>query len=283
LLFRPANPGALVTLKKTETGGSERYDETWFEGTPFSLPTPYVLTLSSHERTRPPITLVLYDNAGEHHLPSNARDSAQATGHLRRSAASIVLIDPIQHSELRKACSDADPQVAMANTLSGTPPRQELLVSQAAASIRKMRNLREEEAIDQPLIVAVGKADAWAGAHLADIDEQSMFIRDDEGQLHIDHEALSSVSASVRAFLENHAPEITGTVDALCNNVLYLPVSATGTAPELGSDDERGMGFRAGNITPSWTMECLLAAVELSDPGCLFPEEQPVPPGEPGP
>ena len=272
MLFRPAGSTDLVSLKKTETSGSERYDETWFEGRQVSLPTPYVIALTEDaqkETTKDPVTVVLYDNAGEHHLPSDEKDSKQATGHLKCSASSIVLIDPIQHPGLRKTCSPHDPQVALAERNEAAPPRQELLITQAVASIRKMRNLRESDAIDQPLIIAVGKSDAWAPAHLGHIT-QDILIREDDAISRFDLEAIKTVSNDVRAHLEKHAPEITGTADALSSNVLYLPVSSTGGAPEAQSGSGNTLGFRAGSITPQWTMECLLLAIELANPGLLF-------------
>ena len=274
-LFRPAGSGTLVSLKKTETSGSERYDETWFEGSQVSLPTPYLIALTreAKENSEKPVTVVLYDNAGEHHLPSDEKGSSQATGHLKCSTSSIVLIDPIQHPGLRLKCSPMDPQVMLAQQNTAPPPRQELLITQAIASIRRMRNLRESEAIEQPLIIAVGKSDAWASKNLDDLPE-NLLREDEEGTLSLDSELMNKTSNQVRSFLTEHAPEIVGTADALNSNVLYLPVTSTGIAPEVRGGPEQTLAFQSEKIVPRWTMECLMAAIELANPGMLFTKEK---------
>ena len=274
-LFRPVRTGELVALDKTEVAGVDRYDGTRLGGQRVSLPRPYVLGLEPDDRTRSPLALVLYDNAGEHHLPTDSSDAAHATGHLRRSATSIILIDPIQHPKMREACTQDDPQVELQSKRSSPPPRQELLISQAASSIRRMRGLREDAPIKHPLILAIGKADAWMHRIPSEIRDRPLLIKRN-GEVVLDHEAVAALSAEVRKFVAELAPEITGTAQVLGDEIVYLPISATGHSPVRKNDGDAkayDLGVRAGELEPRWVAECLLVAVDLSRPGSLFPEQ----------
>ena len=274
-LFRPSRSGELVALDKTEVAGAHRYDETRIGGQRVALPTPYVLALEPEDHDRKPLALVLYDNAGEHHLPTDAKDAVQATGHLRRSATSIILIDPIQHPMMREACSSDDPQVDMQASREGPPPRQELLIAQAASNIRKMQGMRDDARIDRPLIVAISKADAWIDRIPEAVRERPILVRNGD-EVTLDHDAIQALSEAVRAFVAEHAPEITGAAQSLGDQVIYMPVSSTGHAPqrkdEAGST-AYGLGVRAGELQPRWVAECLLVAVDLARPGSLFPKQ----------
>ena len=272
LLFRPASKGRLVSLEKTETSGPDRYDETRLGGKSVALPRPYVIKLDSRNVDHKPIAIALYDNAGEHHLPTESEHAEQATGHLRRATASIVLIDPIQHPELRQICSTDDPQVGLEDARTNPPPRQELVIAQAAANIRSMQGLREDEKIEHPLIIAVSKADTWAERIPESARNQPLLINSN-GQVALDHQAVDTLSNETRKILAVAAPEITGAAQAFGEKIIYLPVSSTGQSPEVRNQESPtsyDLGVRGGEIQPRWVAECLLIAVEMARPGQLF-------------
>ena len=59
------------------------------------------------------------------------------------------------------------------------------------------------------------------------------------------------VSEYVRSALKAYTPAAPTMIESFSNNVLYVPVSATGCAPER--DPETGaLGFRPGNLNPIW-------------------------------
>ena len=64
-------------------------------------------------------------------------------------------------------------------------------------------------------------------------------------------DTIQYVSEYVRSALLTFTPAAPAMIESFSSNVLYVPVSATGCAPE--QDPETGaLGFRPGNLNPVW-------------------------------
>jgi hypothetical protein len=70
-------------------------------------------------------------------------------------------------------------------------------------------------------------------------------------------EAIEQMSSRLRALLWKLSPEIVSAAESFAEQVLYLPVSATGRSPEI--DPATGAkGFRPRDIHPQWVEVPLL-------------------------
>ncbi len=257
-LFLNPNPDQPVMLPKTEKDGqlyeSVRFDErvVWF-------PKPFLFTIRpepSHPNAgylnRLARVLCLYDNAGEHFLPGGETPNSPGTAHLSQSEALLFLFDPTQHPRFREACqkTSRDPQMQE----HGWAHRQDHVLSEAAKRIRSRSNLPESQKLAKPLIVVVTKYDAWNHlTELGQLELEQVVHRSSSGlgALRLHH--LQEVSQQVRNLLVKFAREVVVAAEALSETVLYVPVSALGTAPEvLESEHGQALGVRPQNIRPMW-------------------------------
>jgi hypothetical protein len=62
---------------------------------------------------------------------------------------------------------------------------------------------------------------------------------------------VHTVSAQLRALLQQLSPEIVGVAESFASQVIYLPVSATGCSPEV-DPEKQTQGFRPRNLKPIW-------------------------------
>ncbi len=175
-LFLHADESALVPLgsliRKTELQG-ELYDTVAYGQQTVSYPRPFLFTMQPREDhpggqgKTPARMLCLYDNAGEHFQPGQDTTSSPVTRHLAQSRAILFLFDPTQDPRFRAACrgSQAGGKAQRAARLS----RQETILNEAAARIRRHAGLSHGTKYERPMIVILSKFDEWS--HLVDHDE----------------------------------------------------------------------------------------------------------------
>ncbi len=111
--------------------------------------------------------LCLYDNAGEHFQPGQDTASSPVTRHLARSRAVMFLFDPTQDPRFRSACRGAlggEGSAQHAARLS----RQETILNEAAARIRRHAGMPHTGTYERPLVVVLSKLDEWN--HLLDTE-----------------------------------------------------------------------------------------------------------------
>jgi hypothetical protein len=270
LQFLNPDANALVELKKTEEQG-DLYDTVLFGEQPVSYPRPFMFTLrpaDSHPNSgasgKLSRVLCLYDNAGESFLPGHDTAISPVTRHLALSRALLFLFDPTQDPRFRRACQGktADPQMQersqrLDREASG---RQETLLLEAAERVRRYAGLSSRAKHNRPLIVIVTKYDCWSslldGRRLTDPWVASAKSPVCAMQL----ETIEEMSARLRALLWKLSPEIVSAAESFAEQVLYLPVSATGRSPEI--DPTTGAkGFRPRDIRPQWVEVPLLYAL----------------------
>ena len=158
-------------IRKTELQG-ELYDTVAYGQQAVSYPRPFLFALrpqkghSHADSSRLSRMLCLYDNAGEHFQPGQDTASSPVTRHLARSRAVMFLFDPTQDPRFRTACRPGGEgwRSASAARLS----RQETILNEAAARIRRHAGMPHTGTYDRPLVVVLSKLDEWN--HLLDTE-----------------------------------------------------------------------------------------------------------------
>ncbi len=265
LLFLNADDDAIVALPKTETYG-EFYNSVLFGGQAVQYLKPFLFTLkpsADHPNARGTANLgrllCLYDNAGESFLPGQESSVQPVTGHLGASDLLMFLFDPTQDVRFRKVLFGAsrdETDVAAAIKSRQAAFRQESVLNEAAQRIARSYRFTEKRN-RPPLVVVVTKFDAWRLL----LDEPELpapwrFIQR-IGLAGVETQAIETVSQRVRSLLLRWTPEIVNTAEDLCERVVYIPVSATGTPPVF-DETRKFWGFRPGSLKPIWTEVPLL-------------------------
>lgn len=263
LLFLNAETDKLVAIRKTELQG-ELYDTVAYGHQMVSYPRPYLFVLQPQE-PHPNFALAdrlgrvvcLYDNAGEHFQPGLDTTASPVTRHLARSRFLLFLFDPTQDRRFRDLCDEcSDPQLAG----HGRTSRQEAILHEAAARIRRHTGLAQNAKHNRPLVVVVTKYDVWS--HLiGPIDSTDPWRTIDGSSLAgLDRSRIDEQSKRVRQLMLETCPEIVSAAEGFAKEVVYIPVSALGRSPEV--DARTGLlGIRPRDVRPIWASVPLLYAL----------------------
>lgn len=272
-LFLNMNPHQPVAIQKTETEGANLYWKVNFDGQEQLLPRPFQFALARDGSAKDAFTLVLYDNAGEHFLPGQDATRLPVTRHLSRSGAILYLFDPLQDPRIRQKCTiDAveatgDGRVSVDHAI-----RQELLLAETAARVRRLRGLSERDRLKIPLIVILPKADVWLHS-LLEAETIALLEQMDDARAGLDKSAVRAVSNACRAMLTDICPELVTAAESFYEYVTYLPVTALGQSPVLTeSNGRRFYGIKPGEIAPRWVMLPFVYALSLIAPQLCSPE-----------
>jgi hypothetical protein len=281
LQFLNPNQDALVRIQKTEEQG-DLYDSVSYGGETgiVRYPRPFLFSLSALENhpnyaagSQIARSVCLYDNAGESFLPGSDKATSPVTRHLALSQALYFLFDPTQDPRFRQACSGktADPQMQVRSERLAreVSARQDTVLQEAAARVRRYAGLAQNAKHARPLIVVVTKYDAWSAL----LDPPKLRRPWSEGHhgrgvSSVDLQEIELTSASVRKLLWEYCPEIVATAEGFASEVLYVPVSATGCGPEI--DAATGAeGMRPRNMNPIWVEVPLLYTLCKWMPGIV--------------
>ncbi len=271
-LFLHADESALVPLgsliRKTELQG-ELYDTVAYGQQTVSYPRPFLFTMQPREdhpggeRMTPARMLCLYDNAGEHFQPGQDTTSSPVTRHLAQSRAILFLFDPTQDPRFRAACrsKEAGGSAQRAARLS----RQETILNEAAARIRRHAGLSHGSKYERPMIVIVSKFDQWS--HLLDPDAGEPW-KIQGNATGVDIERIEQTSVRLRQVLMQYCPETVAAAESFAKNITYIAVSSLGNQIEL--DPGTGLaGIRPKNIHPHWVTVPLLYALSRVQPALI--------------
>lgn len=273
LLFQNPDDDALVVLPKTQQQG-DLYRSVTVDGRAIWYPKPFMFSMQPLEphpgfqaRSRNSRMLCLYDNAGEHFMPSEKTMGDVATQHLALSKAILFVFDPTQHAIFRKHCRSVseDPQVHQAGYL--TPQHQVLY--EAANRIRDFKGVSLSTKYQSPLIVVVNKFDIWRpllGVNWLDTD---LIIRQtSHGLAALDLKYLEMISINVRGLLMKLSRDIVAAAEGFAENVVYIPVSSLGRSPEL--DPQTGsLPIRPRDVKPMWAEIPILYALHKAAPALV--------------
>jgi hypothetical protein len=261
-LFMQEKTDRPVGIIKTQLDSASHYDSTNFDGQSILLPRPFLYTLrplDKHPKVDRLETLTrivcLYDNAGEHFLPGQDTTVAPGTQHLARSEVLMFLFDPVQDTRIREQCRriSSDPQLSeYAHT-----QLQATILTEAVNRVRQYAHLPAHHRLDQPLIVLVSKSDVWG--KLIDEDLVSDPYLDGDPISAVDIPRVRRVSDKVRDLLLELTPELVGTAEDCCKQVIYVPVSALGCSP-VSQTGARLLVVNPKEIHPRWVTVPLMYA-----------------------
>jgi len=269
-LFLSPNPQSLVALPKTEKEG-DLYEGVRVRNRTVWYPKPFVFTLrpnpdhpNASRSQSAARAICLYDNAGEHYLPGGDSAGNEATQHLSVSQALFFVFDPTQHPQVRRMCAGKtdDPQMHD----HGWTHRQDQVLLEAASRIRNQTGLGQSEKYRRPLIVIVTKYDAWCGLTGGKILRSNQVLKETRTGLHaFDVARFKKISDQTRDILKKLTPEMVSAAESISDDVVYVPVSSLGHAPEVA---EQGgfLGIRPETIRPMWVQVPLIYALSQAAP-----------------
>jgi hypothetical protein len=248
-------------IRKTELQG-ELYDTVVYGQQTVNYPRPFLFTMQpqeGHPGGEPASLsrmLCLYDNAGEHFQPGQDSASSPVTRHLARSQAILFLFDPTQDVRFRAVCSGIG--TARATQRASRLSRQETILNEAAARIRRHTGLSQGSKFDRPMVVVLSKLDEWS--HLFGPDDEGDPWRSRGNLTGVDVVRIERRSGRLREILLKYCPETVTAAEAFAKDITYIAVSSLGSCVEPDSNSGL-LGIRPRNIQPHWVTVPLLYAI----------------------
>jgi hypothetical protein len=259
------DPNQPVVIEKTDIQG-DIYNNTLIDGHLTSLAQPFSFTISPlptypfpKQAERIAQTVCMYDNAGESFLPGADHVTQPVTRHLATSDAILFLFDPTQDLRFKHACKQPvnDPQMnpSLGGDVRKSEVNQSTVLTEMITRIKSHAHVSANEKIKVPIIIVLTKLDAWL--QLAKFPHYKKPWNPAQAMpIHIYNiKRVEEYSQILRTLLLDLIPDLVGTAEANAENVTYIAVSATGTAPEVGQPDKEGkrpLLFRPVNIKPIW-------------------------------
>lgn len=246
-------------IRKTELQG-ELYDTVAYGQQTVSYPRPFLFSLqpqadhpAGDRAAAFARMLCLYDNAGEHFQPGQDTTSSPVTRHLALARAVLFLFDPTQDPRFRAVCRNSGS--ATSAQRDSRLSRQETILNEAAARVRRYAGLSQNAKYDRPLIVILSKFDEWA--HLLGSSDTSDPWRTVGNFTGVDLDRIESQSLNLRRLMLQYCGETVAAAEGFARDVTYIPVSSLGPNTEL--DPATGLlGIRPNNVQPHWVAAPLL-------------------------
>src|SRR5262249_55223165 len=133
----------------------------------------------------------------------------------------LFLFDPTQDARFRRLCR-AGPAGSPGRTR-----RQESVLLEAAARVRRYTGLAQNARHRRPLILVVTKFDSWGDLLAGDSKEPP--LRGDR----LDLDRIEQRSQSLRLLMLRVCPEVVSAAESFAEQVTYVPVSALGCSPQV--------------------------------------------------
>jgi hypothetical protein len=259
-------------IRKTELQG-ELYDTVSYGQQMVSYPRPFLFMMQPREghisagkAAKLSRILCLYDNAGEHFQPGQDKTSSPVTRHLALSRAILFLFDPTQDKRFRSLCRNKE--IGPAGSRDQRLSRQETILTEAGARIRKLSGLSYHAKYDRPAVVVLSKFDEWS--HLYRPTEDGDPWKKTGTITGIDVEAVEQQSLRLRQIMSRYCPETVAAAESFATRVTYIAVSSLGN--HMTVDPETGLaGMRPAEIQPYWVTVPLLYSLSMVLPGLIPP------------
>ena len=249
-------------IRKTEEQG-DLYDTVSFGNQTVSYPRPFLFTLqpqpdhrNSHNAAKLARTVCLYDNAGESFQPGKDSAAAPVTRHMAQSRVLFFVFDPTQDARFQRLIGQ--------QTLSVVPSiktmRQEPILQEALARIRRFAGLKQSERHKRPLIVILTKFDTWEKARSSSNPNETFQA--------FDANAVERQSQLARMFMLKTSPEIVTAAENFAEDVTYVPVTAVGW--NVSIDSKSGLpAIKPSEAAPYWATVPFLYGLSRSIPGLI--------------
>lgn len=279
-LFSSDRTDELVSLaaliEKTQVSqDADLYDTVSFGSQTVSYPRPFLFSMlpqpgHPHQQRQSQLGRVvcLYDNAGESFQPGQDSAATPVTRHMALSRVLFFVFDPMQDGNLRAKCRGGSTAAP-----GGFTSRQEPVLQEAAARIRRYAGLRQTEKHDRPMVVIVTKCDAWLHLLGDEAPPEPWRQRGDGGRFEAGMHALDAnrverMSQLVRRMLLKYSPEIVASAESFVREVVYVPVSAVGWGAEV--DRQSGLlSIRPAETKPHWVTVPFLYAMARWSKGLI--------------
>lgn len=268
----PVPLGSLI--RKTEEQG-DLYDNVMFGNQTVSYPRPFLFTVQpqhSHPNYAKAAKLArvvtLYDNAGESFQPGKDSAANPVTRHMAQSRVLFFVFDPTQDSRFQAKLDQ--PELGSVRTM-----RQEPILQEAAARIRRYAGLRQSDKHKRPLIVILTKFDAWWNLMGAEPPEDP-WVQVASSKSDPDAPAVGALDVGVierqsklaRALLLKVSPEIVTAAESFAEEVVFVPASAVGWAVKFDSKNKSPV-IRPAEAKPYWATVPFLYGLSRSAPGLI--------------
>lgn len=265
-------------IRKTEEQG-DLYDTVSYGNQTVSYPRPFLFAVqplpehpNGDRRGKLSRTVCLYDNAGESFQPGKDSAAAPVTRHMAHSSVLFFVFDPTQDSRFQRKMNES----GCGLTTAMRTMRQEPILQEAAARIRRYSGLRQSEKHNRPLVVILTKFDAWWQLLGNDVapnpwrevrqpnaaDESTAIISALETSL------IEYQSQLARDLLLRTTPEIVTAAEGFAREVIFMPVSAVGWNVEI--DGRTGQQvIRPVEAEPYWVTTPFLYGLSRAASGMI--------------
>jgi len=177
----------------------------------------------------------------------------------------LYLFDPTQDQRFRQLCQNQ--QINLGNIAVGRTARQESVLLEAAARVRRYSGLAQNAKHNRPLIVVVTKWDAWVTL-LQDKNVTDPWLRRTDQVAALDVAWIERRSQEIRSLLLKVTPEVVTAAEGFASHVVYVPVSALGRSPEMDARTGK-LAIRPRLIRPLWATVPFLYGMIRAMPGML--------------
>jgi hypothetical protein len=235
-LFFQEDDQSLQQIEKTDLQASNVCRTVMMDGDSVLLPLPSFFQIRTKAEPQPQ-SLVVYDSAGEHFRAGADTQASAVTLNMLNADVLFFMFDPSADPRFRPMLDHGT------GTAHNYAQRQDVLLAEMAARIRRHMGNRCESRLTKPLIFGVSKADLLR-QHLP-LDAE-IYKKIDDKRYALDLNALRCVSEATEALLNDITPEVTATAHDIASEVWFVPVSALGHNPMRE-------GVRPCDIKPLWT------------------------------
>jgi hypothetical protein len=236
-LFSATSPQQAY-LSKTDLEGA-LYEEFYRHGRMVKLPKPFVYNISQPRTKRQPLSLVFYDNAGEHFEPGRNNDDSPGAMHVAVASGLFFLFDPTTCTAFRKLIGEVDdPQIKDNGGMQ--MDQQAVIMAETESRIASILNTGTGESLSTPFAVMIGKCDLWESYLLTpEGGGRPLLPVVVNGKV-----LLANVDANskrLREILMKLQPSICTTAEIISDNVRYFAVSQLGASPVTFDDPTYGV------------------------------------------
>jgi hypothetical protein len=262
-------------IRKTEEQG-DLYDTVAFGNQTVSYPRPFIFTLQPQPDHRQAAnakkmarTLCLYDNAGESFQPGKDSAAAPVTRHMAQSRVLFFVFDPTQDARFQRLIGQQGPAaVPSVRTM-----RQEPILQEAIARIRRFAGLKHSEKHKRPLVVILTKFDRWwnllgSDPHPDPWDKVRSPSQPDQKFHAFNPNVVEHQSQLARAVLLKSSPEIVTAAESFAEDVTYVPVTSVGW--NVAIDTKTGQPvIKPSEAAPYWATVPFLYGLSRTIPGLI--------------
>lgn len=261
-------------IRKTEEQG-DLYDTVSFGNQVVSYPRPFLFTIQPQPGHRNVTnaaklsrTICLYDNAGESFQPGKDSAAAPVTRHMAQSRVLYFVFDPTQDARFQKLISqEGSSPVPTIRTM-----RQEPILQEAIARVRRFAGLKQSEKHNRPLVVILTKFDLWyrlLGHDPApDPWQKGRASASDEVVHAFDPSVVERQSRSAREVLLKTSPEIVTAAENFSDDVTYIPVTSVGW--NVSIDKKTGLpAIKPSDASPYWVTVPFIYGLTRAVPGII--------------